>query len=86
MDHRHPGDAVRAELIRIRKSRKITQQVLGIRMGRTQTAVNLMERAERREIRISTLARWAECLGLQLEIRLVDPGELPGSGCDSSRP
>ncbi|HXM40771.1 MAG TPA: XRE family transcriptional regulator [Bryobacteraceae bacterium] len=55
----------------LRAARFMTQQELGNRLGLKQAAISRMER--RTDVYVSTLAKFVEAMGGQLEIRVVFP-------------
>ena len=55
----------------LRAARAMTQQELGHKLGLKQAAISRMER--RTDVYVSTLAKFAEGMGGQLEIRVVFP-------------
>jgi transcriptional regulator with XRE-family HTH domain len=55
----------------LRTARAMTQEELGNKLGLKQAAISRMER--RADVYVSTLAKFVEAMGGQLEIRVVFP-------------
>lgn len=60
-----------AALRQERERQGLTQLEAAIRMGISLSVVNKIERGSKGDVRLGTLARYAEALGAHLEIRLV---------------
>ena len=61
------------ELVALRASQGLSQTAVAARMGTTQPVVARLEACDL-DSRISTLERYAEAVGVELEIRLTERG------------
>jgi transcriptional regulator with XRE-family HTH domain len=63
--------ALARELLRARSRAGLTQEAVAERMGTTKTAVSRLEAAGRHSPSVTTLKKYAQAVGCEVEIRLV---------------
>lgn len=68
---------VRDELVRMRKSLKITQWDIANALGIRQSAVSRFESHHVKDPGLSTIKRYAEAFGAKVECQLIPPPPVP---------
>jgi hypothetical protein len=60
-----------SQLLKARTRAKLTQEAVAMRMGTTKSAVSRLESAGKHAPSLGTLKRYAEAVGCELQVRLV---------------
>jgi ribosome-binding protein aMBF1 (putative translation factor) len=68
-----PFAEVAMQLIRYRHEAGLTQVEMAKRLGTTQSVISRIEQFDYTGLKLDTLRRFADALGLELQIRLVKP-------------
>jgi DNA-binding XRE family transcriptional regulator len=69
--------ALAAELLRARSRSGLTQEAVAERMGTSKSAVSRLETAGKHSPSVTTLRRYAEAVGCDIEIKLVPAPRAP---------
>ncbi|MFZ4803530.1 MAG: helix-turn-helix transcriptional regulator [Synechococcus lacustris] len=67
------------QLLDARKQAGLTQEEVALRMGTTRSAISRLEAARKHLPALTTLRRYAEVLGCDVEINLVPRGNQPAT-------
>lgn len=68
------------DLVAIRMQNHLSQREVARRMGVVQSFVSLLEKGIKRDVYVSTLMRYAEAVGGQVEIQVKKQGEEESDG------